>query len=103
MGLSIFDRWFRAQADAQLARNHELTDEAVLHAVNLGAMVHNLLGAYEQAMLTGDYERFTRKMYDLSVEFHKAEVAEARENMRLEWVLRCTRRGFPVTRKLDDG
>lgn len=97
----MFERWFRAQADARQVRTHELTDDAVLNAVNLGAMVHNLLAAYEQAMLSGEYDRFRRKLYDLSVEFHRPEVAEARENMRLEWVRRCARDGLGI-RGLDD-
>lgn len=67
---------------------HLLSDEAVLHAVNLGAMVHNLLAAYQAGIETGDFDRYRRKLYELSVEFNRLEVREARENMRKEWVRR---------------
>ncbi len=73
-------------------RDHILTDQAVLHAVNLGAMVHNLLAAYEEGMESGEYDRFRRKMYEVSDEFRRVEVVEARENMRKEWVRRTTKK-----------
>ena len=93
--------WFKRSPVRGAQPDHVLTDEAVLHAVNLGAIVHNLLGAYEQAMVSDDYERFSRKLYDLSVYFHRPEAAEARENMRQEWVKRCVRDGLPLVRRLD--
>lgn len=93
--------WFK-RAIRPSPPEHVLTDEAVLHAVNLGAVVHNLLGAYEQAMISGDYDRFSRKLYDLSVYFTRPGAAEARENMRQEWVKRCVRDALPLARKLND-
>lgn len=81
------DLFLAAQA-RQVRKSHVLTDDAVLHAVNLGAMVHNLLGAYQQAIESGDFFRYRRKIYELSAEFHKPEVAAARENMRQELVRR---------------
>jgi len=81
---------FRAFALRQESKRHVLTDEAVMHAVNLGAMIHNLLAAYQEGIESGDFDRFRQKMYDVSVAFHDEDAAEARENMRREWVRRCT-------------
>lgn len=69
----------------------ELSDQAVMHAVNLGAMVHNMLGSYEQALLSGEFDRFQRKLYELSVEFTSIEASDARDEMRAEWVRRCAK------------
>lgn len=80
---------FRA---SQLRQEHVLSDDAVMHAVNLGAMVHNLLAAYQAGIESGDFDPYRRKLYDLSVEFHREEVRDARENMRLEWVRRVESR-----------
>lgn len=85
--MSLWDL-FKAVQEKHDRRDHVLTDEAVLHAVNLGAMVHNLLGAYQAAIESGDFQRYRRKLYELSVEFNRPEVREARENMRQEWVRR---------------
>lgn len=76
--------------------NHVLTDDAVLHAVNLGAMIHNLLASYQQGIESGDFDPYRRKLYELSVEFHRQEVRDARENMRLEWVRRARARNSDV-------
>lgn len=83
---------FRSTVERRQRRDHVLSDEAVLHAVNLGAMVHNLLAAYQQGIETGDFDRYRRKMYELSIEFYRPEVREARENMRMEWVRRVEAR-----------
>lgn len=82
------DLFMAAQARQNLKR-HVLSDDAVLHAVNLGAMVHNLLSAYQGGIESGDFSRYRRKIYELSVEFNRPEVVSARENMRQEWVRRC--------------
>lgn len=78
----------RALAIAPVKREEPLSDDAVLHAVNLGAMVHNLLAAYEQALASSDFTRFHRKLYELSVDFNEADAADAREEMRQEWLRR---------------
>lgn len=80
---------FRAFALRQESKSHVLSDEAVMHAVNLGAMMHNLLAAYQEGIESSDFDRFRRKMYEVSVEFHGEAATEARENMRREWVRRC--------------
>lgn len=67
-----------------------LSDEAVLRAVDLGAQVHNLLGV-AQYVGTSDERLFWRKLYLLSDDFPKHQAA--REEMRQEWVRRCVIKG----------
>lgn len=86
--------WFKAALLRDEYRDHVLTDDAVLYAVNLGAVVHNLLGAYEQGMESQDWTRYRKKLYELSSDFHTDESKALRENMRKEWVRRCTQRGL---------
>ena len=83
---------FRASQLREARRDHVLSDEAVMHAVNLGAMVHNMLAAYQAGIESGDFSPYRKKLYEVSVEFHRKEAREARENMRKEWVRRVEAR-----------
>jgi hypothetical protein len=88
----MLDLFRASQLKGGIHRDHILTDDAVMHAVNLGAMVHNMLAAYQAGIEGGDFAPYRRKLYELSAEFHSDEARDARENMRLEWVRRVESR-----------
>lgn len=64
----------------------EVSDAAVLTAVNIQAIVHNMLGRLD-LLNTEDEHLFWRKVYELR-DYYERHAPE-REQMRLEWVRRC--------------